>query len=167
MRGLIRYFKFTFQAAQAGSHFQRCCTPGCNSGQQCFPEDTIMNCQECHHKTCITCDTQMHFGISCREKLEEREAAQKLQELATAGYIKTQAKVCPGCQAPSQKTGGCDHMTCKAFTLRSTWWHVLTSAVGERCGHEYCWRCLADYGPISEEGNHHHAQTCRHHSDNL
>ena len=75
-----------------------------------------MNCQECHHKTCITCDTEMHIGISCREKAEEYEATQKVQELATAGYLETQAKACPGCKAPSQKTGGCDHMNCKTFT---------------------------------------------------
>ncbi|KAF6233372.1 hypothetical protein HO173_008304 [Letharia columbiana] len=143
-----RYFEFTFQAAQVDSHFQRCRTPGCKSGQQCFPEDTIMNCQECHRKTCITCDTEMHPGISCGNKEKERQAAQQTHEEATTGYLKTQAKMCPGCQAPSQKTGGCDHMTCKI------------------CGYEYCWRCLADHGPINEEGNHHHAPYCRHHSNN-
>lgn len=78
-----------------------------------------MNCQECHHRTCITCDTEMHPGISCCEKSAEREAAQQTHELATTGYLKTQAKTCPGCEAPSQKTGGCDHMTCKRSTLRS------------------------------------------------
>lgn len=120
-----------------------------------------MNCQECHQKTCITCDIKMHTGISCREKAEEHEAAQKLQELATAGYFEMKAKACPGCKAPVQKEGGCDYMNCKAFTPTSTLWHVLTSVVGKRCGHQYCWGCLADYGPIRKEGNHHHASTCR------
>lgn len=166
MRGLIRYFDFTFQAAQIGSHFQRCRTPGCQSGQQCFPEDTIMNCQACRHQTCITCDIEMHRGDSCRERAEEHEAAQRTQELATTRYIKTQAKACPGCNAPSQKIGGCDHMTCKALILKSTLWQVLTFVLGNRCGHEYCWRCLADYGSIDEEGNHRHAPTCRHYRNN-
>lgn len=79
-----------------------------------------MNCQECHQKTCITCDTEMHPGIPCREKSTEREAAQRVHELATTGYLKTQAKACPSCNAPSQKIGGCDHMTRKSLTLRST-----------------------------------------------
>lgn len=86
-----------------------------------------MNCQECHHKTCITCDTEMHPGISCREKSAEREAAQQTHELATTGYLKTQAKTCPGCEAPSQKTGGCDHMTCKRSTLSSACCHCVDS----------------------------------------
>ena len=72
-----------------------------------------MNCQECHHQTCIPCDTEMHPGISCRERSAEREAAQRVHELATTGYLQTRAKTCPGCKAPSQKTGGCDHMICK------------------------------------------------------
>lgn len=45
---------------------------------------------------------------------------QRVHELATTGCLKTQAKACPRCNAPSQKTGGCDHMICKHFTLRST-----------------------------------------------
>lgn len=61
-----------------------------------------MNCQECHHKTCIACDTVMHPGISCLKKAEEREAAQQAHELKSAQYVKTQAKACPGCNAPSQ-----------------------------------------------------------------
>lgn len=144
-----RYFEFTFQAAQADSHFQRCRTPGCKSGQQCFPEDTIMHCQECHRSTCINCDTEMHHGISCGEKAAERQDTQQSRELATTRYLEKRAKKCPGCNAPTQKTGGCDHVTCK--------W----------CGHEYCWFCLADYGPINEEGNEHHAPDCDYHSDNL
>ena len=26
--------------------------------------------------------------------------------------------------------------------------------------HEFCWRCLADYRPILNRGNHHHKPTC-------
>lgn len=144
-----RYFEFTFQAAQADSNFQRCRTPGCNSGQQCFPEDTIMHCRECRHSTCITCDTEMHHGVSCAEKSAERQTTQQSGELATTKYLEKRAKKCPGCSAPTVKTGGCDHIRCKS------------------CRHEYCWLCLADYGPINEEGNEHHAPDCEHHSDNL
>lgn len=29
------------------------------------------------------------------------------------------------------------------------------------CGHEFCYRCLADYGPIHDRGNHMHNAGCR------
>lgn len=144
-----RYFEFTFQAAQADGIFQRCRTPGCHSGQQCFPEDSIMHCQQCLKSTCINCDIEMHHGISCEEKAAEREAVQQHQDPHTAKYLGKRAKKCPGCAAPTQKTGGCDHITCEA------------------CDYEYCWLCLADYGPIREEGNEHHAPGCKYHSENL
>ena len=38
---------------------------------------------------------------------------------------------------------------------------------GEVCDYEYCWLCLADYGPIREEGNEHHTPDCKYHSENL
>ena len=76
-----------------------------------------MHCQECHRKTCITCDTEMHPGISCHDKAVEREAAQQSQELATKKFLGKRAKRCPGCSAPTQKTGGCDHITCESTVL--------------------------------------------------
>jgi E3 ubiquitin-protein ligase RNF14 len=30
------------------------------------------------------------------------------------------------------------------------------------CGHKYCWRCMAEFGPIRREGNHRHKETCTH-----
>ena len=167
MRGSLRYFEFTFQAAQVGNHFQRCRAPGCKFGQQCFPEDTIMYCQECHHNTCVTCDTEMHPGISCHDKAVEREAAQQSQELATTKYLRERAKRCPGCSALTEKTDGCDHVTCESTVLSPRNGAMLIFGKGKRCGHEYCWLCLTDYGPIQENGNEHHALDCEYHSDNL
>lgn len=36
-------------------------------------------------------------------------------------------------------------------------------SLGSRCDHEFCWRCLEDYEPILVDGNHRHAQGCKHH----
>lgn len=162
-----RHLEFSFHAAQADSHFQRCRTPGCNSGQQCFPEDTIMHCQACRHSTCIVCDIEMHHGVSCAEKAVERQASQLLRERASTKYLEKRAKKCPGCSAPTQKTGGCDHVTCKSTVSSLYNVNVLILVAGRICGHEYCWRCLADYGLINREGNEHHASHCPYHSDNL
>ena len=38
---------------------------------------------------------------------------------------------------------------------------------GTRCKHEFCWQCLAPYGPIKQHGNTGHVNTCRYHSQNL
>ncbi|CAE6397190.1 unnamed protein product [Rhizoctonia solani] len=46
-----------------------------------------------------------------------------------------------------EKVDGCDHMTCHR-------------PVG--CGYEFCWICLADYGPIRREGKHKHSTDCQH-----
>ena len=165
---ICRYFEFTLQAAQADSHFQRCRTPGCKSGQQCFPEDSIMYCQECNKSTCISCDIEMHHGISCSEKAAERQNAQhSLGELATTKYLEKRAKKCPSCSAPTQKTGGCDHIECQSTLHSLVNGTMLIPVAGKWCGHEYCWVCLADYGPISEEGNEHHDPDCDYYSGNL
>ncbi len=126
-----------------------------------------MNCQECHHKTCIICDTEMHPGVSCRDKAAEREAAQQSRELDTTKYLEKRAKRYPGCSAPTEKTGGCDHITCESTILPLLNGAFLMIVIGKSCDHEYCWLCLADYGPINEEGNEHHAPDCEYHSDNL
>mmetsp|Transcript_75024 Transcript_75024/g.217758 ORF Transcript_75024/g.217758 Transcript_75024/m.217758 type:complete len:341 (-) Transcript_75024:76-1098(-) len=56
-------------------------------------------------------------------------------------------KVCPRCRAGVEKSDdGCDHLTCA------------------QCGHEFCWSCLADRGPIYAHGNHHHRPGCQFHS---
>lgn len=39
---------------------------------------------------------------------------------------------CPNCTIYIEKTGGCDHMTCKT------------------CGYEFCWECLQDYHAHNE-----------------
>lgn len=32
------------------------------------------------------------------------------------------------------------------------------------CGAEFCWLCLADYGPIVRDGNHRHQETCQYYA---
>lgn len=69
-------------------------------------------------------------------------------EQASAEYIKTQTKSCPGCTAPIVKFGdGCDHMKC---------------APPGGCGFEFCWLCLCDFEPIRQDGNHRHEPECKH-----
>lgn len=45
-------------------------------------------------------------------------------DAATAQTLLSTTKRCPSCHAPTEKTGGCDTMTCL-------------------CGKEWCWRCSA------------------------
>lgn len=37
---------------------------------------------------------------------------------------------------------------------------MLTILTGPRCRAEFCWQCLAPYGPIRNDGNHRHGESC-------
>ncbi|KAJ9603704.1 hypothetical protein H2200_011890 [Cladophialophora chaetospira] len=47
-----------------------------------------------------------------REAEEQLQAQRVEHENASTQYKQTQTKSCPGCSAPIEKNGGCDHITC-------------------------------------------------------
>ena len=65
---------------------------------------------------------------------KQTQAAAEAAEKSSASWVAAQ-KRCPACQAPIQKNGGCNHMSCP-------------------CGHEFCWLCMGEYraGHYSAEG---------------
>lgn len=93
-------------------------------------------------RSCFIHDSPWHEGRTCAEYDAELKTE---EEEANAHYYQANTKPCPECSQPIQKNDGCDHMTCR-------------KPLG--CGHEFCWRCLADYATILREGNHHHRPTC-------
>ena len=64
-------------------------------------------------------------------------------------WLDENSRRCPGCATAIEKQEGCDQMTC--------------AKVAGGCGHEFCWKCGADYdGPrgIRAVGNSAHEQAC-------
>ena len=113
-----RYDNLSLEACLSGAQFQRCRVPGCNSGQQCFPDnDSYMICHDCGGRTCIECDIQWHPDVTCAD-VQGRRAERSGEENAAERYLATSSKLCPKCQIRGQKIVGCDHITCMvSFTL--------------------------------------------------
>lgn len=72
-------------------------------------------CSECRHEICRKCMLSAHAGAKCPS---ENDSAFKLWAVGSAGV-----KNCPKCGARTQKSDGCNHMTC------------------HRCRANWCWIC--------------------------
>ena len=172
---MCRYDKHSLQAflsEHQEARFQQCRSSGCQSGQQCFPEqDSFIICQTCKGRTCITCDTLWHPDQTC----VEAEAAKKIteahtrEEISAQRYLAVYSKLCPKCEIRGYKVEGCDHIRCKysSFALCTKSFSQLNLLAGPRCHYEYCWVCLANYSQILRLGNENHLPNCRHHTNNL
>jgi hypothetical protein len=142
-----RYDKLILNKMLQSLHeFRWCKKADCGSGQLHDGGDAynVMRCFGCGTASCYTCDVPHHHGETC-EDFQKRIAADA-EHAATEAYLQSRTKRCPKCKKHIEKNNGCDHMTCKL------------EAGG--CGHEFCWRCLADYQTILTRGNHHHKPTC-------
>eukprot|EP00667_Euglena_gracilis_P006633 EG_transcript_6684 len=131
----------TKQRLEAMPEFLPCATAGCDNGQLYYGNrSTPVTCHHCRRQTSFIhrCLVPGQTCGRCYANSRQSEAA--LQQTMQ----RTGIKQCPRCRTGIQKNDGCDHMTC-------------------RCGHEFCWECLTDYGAIQRQGNAAHARTCRHH----
>ncbi|KAK5118181.1 hypothetical protein LTR85_008161 [Meristemomyces frigidus] len=139
-----RYLDSEFKATlSADPDFRWCIAPACKSGQV-HSEGDIFRCVACAHKSCVNCNVAWHAGEGC-EAFQARVKAQPEEEEASAKALKKIAKLCPGCARNIQKTGGCDHMTCRM------------------CRAEFCWICYSDYKGttgIWTVGNSAHKESC-------
>jgi hypothetical protein len=153
-RTLDRYLNWVNkQAVESSEDHLGCASPDCDfSCDIAKASYSWMTSSECHERTCTECETLWHLGFSHEEN---REAVRRAEEAAAAAerqandelstsYIQKAFKACPRCHNQIEKNGGCEHMTCRA----------------PGCRHEFCWVCLADYGPIRRHGNHHHPSNC-------
>ena len=68
--------------------------------------------------------------------------AAELAELIAAGQL----QICPGCRIPTERTEGCNHMTCS------------TNKGG--CGVHYCYVCATPYNPLINNGIDWEARAC-------
>ena len=62
-----------------------------------------------------TCEQMRQWKRKCEDESE------------TNNWIAANTKDCPKCNLPTEKNGGCNHMTCR------------------HCKYEYCWVCMKDW----------------------
>ena len=108
--------------------YQYCRTPDCNQvySKRGAGQSSIVHCPSCLAAVCSSCDEDAHEGLTCAEhKLNDPEEQQRLtdQLAMDSGF-----KKCPRCNIWTEKTEGCNHMTCK-------------------CGAHFCWICVQIFEP--------------------
>merc|ERR1719382_1547864 len=77
-----------------------------------------MRCPDCGTEFCYY-HSNAHTGIPCAEY---RKRMAREERLVEQGALRD-TKACPVCGVRTEKTGGCNHMTC------------------QRCGSDWCWVC--------------------------
>ncbi|TVY46806.1 E3 ubiquitin-protein ligase [Lachnellula occidentalis] len=125
-----------------------CLGRNCNKGQSHTDANPLMVCNSCGFQTCTAHKLPWHAGQTCDEfDMDESQLERLEREEATAKLLaKEQSKICPGCHQGVTKEEGCDHMMC-------------------RCGHSWCFECMASWDNIMRIGETAHAATCSYHPD--
>ncbi|KAF2501288.1 hypothetical protein BU16DRAFT_451626, partial [Lophium mytilinum] len=145
-----KYDRLSTKAAlEAIPGFRWCTSKNCTSGQvhSSGYESPKFECVACRRRYCVVHNRRWHEGETCAEFDYRTDGTQKREEeKASEKLIRETAKKCPGCKGKVEKMSGCDHMTCS------------------KCRHQFCWICLAPFGPIREEGNSKHNKTCTYYS---
>lgn len=82
----------------------------------------------CGTSWCFRCGNDVHLPVTCEtvRRWEEKNR----DEGCDVVWIKANTKLCPKCQNPIEKNGGCMHMTCRK---------------PGGCGHEFCWICMKSW----------------------
>ena len=107
----------------------------------------FFTCAKCEAKSCYSCRLPAHPTYTCAQHAAIRHKGESSADVKTRKYIAKRTMKCFSCGVHVQKTGGCDHITCKV------------------CKSNWCWRCGADYKVIRVVGNSAHARNCRHYRD--
>lgn len=152
-RTFDRYNELLLQKVlQKDEGYVTCLNPACGAGQvhggqNIFP---IVTCYKCRAKTCYRHRTEWHEGYTCQE-WDNREERRTKEEILSKEWVNEQTKRCPNrdCNRPIRRESGCDHMVCRP---------------PGGCGHEFCWACLAPYGPIRSRGCEMHHPSCIHYA---
>ena len=79
----------------------------------------------CSYRFCFQCSEEAHLPATCEQLKLWKKKCQ--DESETQNWIAANTQECPKCSLPTEKNGGCNHMTCR------------------QCKYEYCWICLKDW----------------------
>ncbi|CAJ1010650.1 putative IBR domain, a half RING-finger domain containing protein [Leishmania naiffi] len=97
-------------------------------------------CLLCNSMYCLRCSYEPHRPSTCENMRQWKNYCSK--EGANLAYILSRTKQCPECKKTIEKSGGCNHMTCK-------------------CSHEFCWVCLGPWRQHS--GDYYSCRNVEHH----
>lgn len=90
--------------------------------------DLLAVCEDCGFAFCSQCLLSWHGEfVICTPKRDVTELTE--EEKASLEYVKLHTSPCPTCNAPAQKTQGCNHMICS------------------RCESHFCYLCSAWLDP--------------------
>jgi E3 ubiquitin-protein ligase RNF14 len=90
--------------------------------------DLLAVCEDCGFAFCSQCFLSWHGEfVICTPKRDTDELTE--EEKASLEYVKLHTSPCPTCNAPAQKTHGCNHMICY------------------RCDTHFCYLCSAWLDP--------------------
>merc|ERR1712137_271873 len=102
-----------------------CPAPGCgNAVTSDMVNGKTVTCR-CLYRFCFRCSEEAHQPASCAHVRMWKKKCQ--DESETNNWIAANTQDCPKCGLPTEKNGGCNHMTCR------------------QCKHEYCWVCSKDW----------------------
>ena len=97
---------------------KNCPFPNCDSYLELKdPQNKYVTCQN-NHTFCFLCLQKPHGKLACDQKLDN-----SMIEFAKNNFVKK----CPNCNIVTEKSSGCNHMTCT------------------KCKYQWCWLCNGKY----------------------
>lgn len=94
------------------------------------PADLLSVCEDCGFAFCSRCMQTWHGEfVRCAPKRNKDELTE--EEKASLEYLQLHTSPCPTCNAPAQKTHGCNHMICS------------------RCDTHFCYLCSSWLDPAN------------------
>ncbi|CAG0882473.1 unnamed protein product [Darwinula stevensoni] len=140
-----RYQRFGAEEFVIASGGTFCPQPNCGMGLMPHPDCRRITCEHgCGFVFCRDCRQGYHIGecertdgSECSSNTDDRQAYRVDPERAAAARwdeasaisIRVLTKPCPKCRTPTERDGGCMHMTC-------TW---------PQCGYHWCWVCQNEW----------------------
>lgn len=105
------------------------------SSKKSNPNDIPMSerlcvCEDCNYAFCSVCKKGWHGELTSMSLCNPRSGKElNEEEKATAEYLALHSSACPTCDAPCQKTMGCNHMIC--FKCRTHFCYLCSSYLME------------------------------------
>lgn len=106
------------------SSFQYCPTPDCSRFYRVSTPEypNIFDCDHCLTSVCTSCHSAAHDGQTCKQASIARADANEFAEWKK----QNDARDCPSCGTPIQKSAGCNHMECWSCKIHICWYCMKT-----------------------------------------